>query len=302
MSQNKMSARQLWCWLILAMSAPLMHHAVGGFMVTALAAGAMLPLTLLVQDGFGRMGKAASFLEWIFTAVILAHLLPGSGAYWPSEGSEIAVPLILLALAALTGEAALCARASSTLCWIGGGVLAVVALSALGRMETVWLEPSAGEWNAGTIVTLLLPALSAAIFPGAKGKAGAALLIAGLAVGISAVIQGSLSVSVARETGAAMYEVGRTLGSGYELLVAVGATLGWYAMSCLLLCCGGRFGENCGVSPGAGRIITTMLAAVLMSAGAAAEEKLLVPGCLVAWIGMPMLYGKIFLKKDEKSS
>lgn len=296
---NRMS-RQLWCWLVLAVSAPLMEYAVGGFMVTALAAGAMLPLSLLVTDGFERMGKLVSFVEWIWAGVVLTNLLPASGHYWPAKGSELAVPLILLALAAFSGETERLGRACSSLCWLAGGVFAVVALSALGKLEPAWMEPVRGTWSPELMVTMLLPALGPAVCPQSKGKTGVVLAVAALAVGISALIQGCLGVGVGRNVAAPMYEVGRTLGSAYELLVSVGVSFGWYAAACLLLSCAGAFGENWGLTARTGRYGAAVLASILILLNLKIKGTILVGGCLLGWILLPLLSRENKSKKEEK--
>lgn len=300
MSQNEIAPRQLWLWLYLAVSAPLAHFGGGGYMAAALAAGAMLPLSLLFGDGFNRMGRIISILEWAWLALTLAYLLPASGEYWPGTGSDKAVPLVLLALAAVSGGKVKSARAGSALFWLAAIMLVGIGLAAAGQTETAWMTPEPGEWNAGLIVTLLMPGLTAALLPEAKGKANAAVWVGVLAIGIAALLQGTLSIGVGLGAAAPMYELGRGLGGGFEILASVAVTLGWYGMCSLLFAASEQFLRQCGMRGKPARILTLAVVTVLILFGVKISGKILTGGSLVMWILLPMLYSKNKSKKDEK--
>ena len=300
MSRNEISTRQLRLWTLLAETAALSHYGGGGYMAAALAAGALLPLNLLFGDGFHRMGKAASFLEWGWAVAVLAHLLSGAGAYWPGNGSALAVPLVLLALAAMAGGKEKAARAGSTLFWLAGVMLLGVALAAVSQIQVEWLVPVPGEWTAGLIVSLLLPSLASALLPGC-GKAKTVLWTGVIAVAAAAILQGTLCASVAMGEDAPLFELGRGLGNGgYEILVSTAATLGWYALTSLLFEASAVFAEQWGMEKQSGRSLSFGAAAIGLVLGMKLDGRILTGGCLLMWILIPMLHPKNKMKKDEK--
>lgn len=293
MSQNKITGKQIWCWLTLAMAAPLMQTATKGYMVTALAVGAMLPLTLLVKDGYRAMGRVVSVLEWILVVLILARLLPAAGSYWPGERAQTVVGLIVLALAAITAGAERKAGACGALCWLAGGALALVAVKGIGAVQTVWLRPQPGDWSGELLITLLLPALVGAVDGNQRRKTTAVGLIGLIALGISALIQGLLGFKGAAGVPAPLYEGARSLGSGVELLVSVGATMSWYALACLLVGSGENFLEKTGINGRTSTILTGSAAGGLILLDWSPDGWLLFFGCLMGWIMLPILHGKI---------
>ena len=298
MSRNKIAPRQVKLWLILASTAALAHYGGGGYMAAALAAGAILPLNLLFDDGFHRMGKFASFLEWGWMVLILARFLPASGAYWPGQGSGLAVPMTLLVLAAFAGGKEKSARTGSTLFWLAGLMLLAIALAAVGQIEPRWMAPVPGEWSAGLIVTLLLPALSSALLPEEEGKSGTVLWTGVIAVAAAAILQGTLGTTVAMNTAAPLYELGRGLGKGgFEILVSVAATLGWYGLASFLFEAAAAFAEQWGTEARTGRILTLAVSAALIALGVTIEGRIATGGSLVMWILLPMLHPKKIKKR-----
>ena len=99
-----MKPKQHTLWLLAAMSAPLAHFSGSGWLMTALAASAVLPLTLLPKAWEG-MTKPLLLLQLLWLGAVAGALLSGSPAYWPSD-NDLAVPLTILVLAALTGAPA----------------------------------------------------------------------------------------------------------------------------------------------------------------------------------------------------
>lgn len=272
-------------------------------MAVALAAGAILPLSLLFGDGFTRMGRVSSFLEWIWITAVLTHLLPGSGAYWPGTGSKQAVPLVLLAMAALSGEKERSGRICCALFWMAAAMLAAISLAAVGKVETQWLAPEPGEWNAGLIITLLLPALTGALLPETKGKTGVTIAVGALAIGFAALLQGTLSTPVARSLTGPVYELGRSIGNGgFEILVSVAMTLGWYTLCAMLLQVAAVFAGQWGLKEGGARILASASSAVMLLFGLRIDGRILTGTSLVMWILMPMLFQKNKSKKGEKSA
>lgn len=293
MSPGEITSKQMWRWLLLAGFAGLAHFASGGYMAAALAAGAILPLSLILGGGFGRIGRVLSFLEWSWMVVILSQLLPASGAYWPGEKAELVVPLVLLAMAALSGGTERTARVCNTLFWITGVVAAGILLGSAGKLETQWLKPEPGNWDSGLIVTLLIPGITGALVPEEKGKAGAVLCYGILAIVLAAVLQGMLSIPVAQASDGAMYELGRGIGQGgFEVLVSAGMTFGWYGLAALLFRTAAEFGEKWGIGDRVARCLGFVCTGTLLLLGLKVDEVVMVGVTLGMWILAPMLHMK----------
>ena len=103
-------------------------------------------------------------------------------------------------------------------------------LSAASHIEFAWFAPRLGEWPWGLTLALLFPNLPAGEGSGRKGILYGGLLAAGL----SALVQGTISATVAGEVNDPFYQTARALGY-LEPVVASAITLGWYAMIAYLL-------------------------------------------------------------------
>ena len=195
--------------------------------MTALAASAVLPLTLLPKD-WNNMPKPLTLLQLLWLGAVAGALLSGSPAYWPSD-NDLAVPLTILVLAALTGAPA-APRIGALLALCMALLTIPAAVSGAARLEPEWLRPTVGEWPWGLTLALLLPCLPAAKEGGKHG----AVLGGLLALALSVLVQGIVSARVAASVPDPFYQTARTLGY-LEPILAVGITLGWYALTIYLL-------------------------------------------------------------------
>ncbi len=216
--------KQHTLWLLAAMAAPLAHYARWGWLPALAAVLVVLPLTRIPKDWEGMSAPVAA-VESIWLGLVAGSLLSNSAAYWPSD-QDLVVPLTLLALAAVTGSAAAPrVGAVAALCMVLPAIPAVCAGAVL--LEPAWLRPGAITWPWGLSLVLLLPNL-----PAARGSRGRG--IGALALVLSVLVQGVLGSEVAASVPDAFYQTARSLGY-LEPVIAVGLTLGWYAMAVLLL-------------------------------------------------------------------
>ena len=222
-----MKPKQHTLWLLAALSAPLAHFSGSGWLMTALAASAVLPLTLLPKAWEG-MPKPLALFQLLWLGAVAGALLSGGPAYWPSD-NDLAVPLTLLALAALTGSAA-APRIGAVLALCIALLSIPAAVSGAARVEGAWLYPTAGDWPWALTLVLLLPNLPAA----GDGKNRGAVYAGLLAAALSLLVQGTISPQVAESVPAPFYQTARTLGY-LEPVIAAGITLGWYAVAVYLL-------------------------------------------------------------------
>lgn len=222
-----MKNKQNTVWLLAALAAPLAHFSGSGWLTAVLAAFIVLPLSLLPKD-WSDMHKPLAIIQIGWLGAVAGSLLTASSAYWPSD-NHWAVPVTILALAAWTGTAA-APRIGAVIALCMALLSIPTVLSAAAHIEFAWLAPGLGEWPWGLTLALLLPNLPAGEGSGRKG-----ILYGGiLAAGLSALVQGTISATVAGEVNDPFYQTARALGY-LEPVVASAITLGWYAMIAYLL-------------------------------------------------------------------
>ena len=222
-----MQNKQHRYWLLAALAAPLAHFSGSGWLTAALAACAVLPLSLLPKD-WTDLNEPLATIQIGWLGAVAGSMLTASSAYWPSD-NHWAVPLTILALAAWTGTAA-APRIGAVLALCMALLSIPTVLSATAHIELEWLAPRLGQWPWGLALALLLPNLPAG---GGSGRREGLYGVI-LAAGLSALVQGTISATVAGEVTDPFYQTARTLGY-LEPVVASAITLGWYAMTAYLL-------------------------------------------------------------------
>lgn len=221
-----MQNKQHRYWLLAALSAPLAHFSGSGWLTAALAACAVLPLSLVPKD-WSDLGKTQASIQILWLGAVAGTLLSQSSAYWPSD-NHWAVPLTILALTAWT-DAASAPRIGAVIGFCVALLVIPIAISAATHIEPQWLDPTIGKWPWGLTLVLLLPNL-----PTGEGSGKSILYGGTLAVLLSALVQGTISLKVAGMVDGPFYEAARTLGY-LEPVIASAVTLGWYAMSAYIL-------------------------------------------------------------------
>ena len=221
-----MKTKQHTLWLLAALAAPIAHDSGSGWLMSAAAALAVLPLTMIPKSWEG-LTRGMAFGQILWLGVVAGFLLPGSAVCWPSE-QDRAVPLTLLTLAALT-KPNRTARVGAVLAFCMALLAIPLAVSGASGVELGWLGPELMPWPVGLTLVLLLPNLPSA-GEGTKGIPGTGLLT----IALSALVQGSISLKVASTTGSPIYETARTIGH-LEPVTAAALTLGWYALASLFL-------------------------------------------------------------------
>lgn len=221
-----MKGKQHTLWLLAALAAPIAHDSGSGWLMSGLAALAVLPLTMIPKSWEG-LTRGMAFAQILWLGVVAGFLLPGSAACWPSE-QDRAVPLTLLTLAALT-KPNRTARVGAVLAFCMALLAIPLAVSGASGVELGWLGPELMPWPVGLTLVLLLPNLPSA-GEGTKGILGTALMT----LILSALVQGSISLRVASTSESPIYETARTLGH-LEPVTAAALTLGWYSLASLLL-------------------------------------------------------------------
>lgn len=281
MSRNN---RNVVCTL-LAVTAPLAHYAGIGYMAVLLAGGAMLPLTVLAGDGRKRVSKPEAALELLWLGVVLGSILPVSGANWPGSRAEMVVPLTILLLSAMSGNREKRERACAALYWAALIPMLLVAGAVIGKAEPKWLVPAQEKWNGGLIAALLFPAL---IGGNGKGNLKTALVTGGVAGALSVIIQGTIGIL---PVASPLYEVGRCVGNGgFEIIVSVLLTISWYGFVSMGMGASEEFGTRLGLTEHQSHILVLILAGILVLGEVQISNEILIAGCLILWILIPVLH------------
>lgn len=237
------TSKQHTLWLLAALAAPAAHFSGSGWLTAALAALAVLPLTLLPKN-WNAVPKPLAILQILWLGIVAGTLLPGSAAYWPSD-NDLVVPLTLLTLAAFT-RANTAPRVGAVLAFCMALLAIPAAVSGAAHVEPRWLRPELTPWPLGLTLVLLLPNLPSA---GEARKGRAVIGAAAVTISLSLLVQGVTATPVAVTLPDPFYQTARALGH-LEPVVAAGLSLGWYALaswlfqSAALLSRAGKMGEK----------------------------------------------------------
>ena len=285
-----MKTKQHTLWLLAALAAPIAHDSGSGWLMSAAAALAVLPLTRIPKSWEG-LTRGMAFAQILWLGIVAGLLLPGSAACWPSE-QDRAVPLTLLTLAALT-KPNRTARVGAVLAFCMALLAIPLAVSGASGVELRWLCPKLMPWPVGLTLVLLLPNLPSA-GEGTKGIPGTALLT----LALSALVQGSISLKVASTTGSHIYETARTLGH-LEPVTAAALTLGWYALASLFLDSAARIAWEGDIKVEVAYVLVWCTAAVFVLFGLQPNAWFVTVLSLFWWVITPFFQK---LKKLENSA
>lgn len=290
-----MRNKQQTLWLLAALAAPLSHYSGFGWLMTALAALAVLPLTVLPKTWAG-MGKPLALAQILWLGIVAGNLLLASAVYWPSD-NDLAVPLTILVLAAFTKEKA-APRIGALLVFCMALLAVPAAVTGAAKLEPAWLRPTADRlpWALGLV--LLLPNLPAV---GNAGEGKRALYAGALAVLLSALVQGTISAAVAASVQDPFYQTARTLGH-LEPVIAAGVTLGWYALTICLLQSARSLAKESGIRSLWPTVLVTGTAAVGILLKVQLQYPIMALFAAVFWVLIPFRTKIKNMKKDEKRS
>ena len=285
--------KQHTLWLLAAASAPLAHFSGCGWLTALLAAAVVLPLTVLPKC-WEDMRRPLAWLQLLWLGAVAGLLLRNSAAYWPSD-NDLAVPLTLLALAAVTAKGS-APRIGAVLAFCAALLALPVAVSGAAHVEPAWMRGTARSWPWALSLVLLFPALPAA-GAGKKGRQG--LLCGLLAVLPALLVQGTISPQVAASVADPFYQTARTLGY-LEPVAAVCLTLGWYAMAVFLLHSAAVIAENADIGPVTASVLPAGTAALVILLKWQPMFSICMVLSTLLWVLAPFLTKIKKSKKDEK--
>lgn len=287
-----MRTKQHTLWLLATLAAPIAHYAGSGWLMSGLAALAVLPLTRIPKSWEG-LTRGMAFAQILWLGLVAGLLLPGSAACWPSE-QDRAVPLTLLTLAVLT-KPNRTARVGAVLAFCMALLAIPLAFSGASGVELRWLAPELMPWPVGLTLVLLLPNLPSA----GEGEGSRGILrITFLTLALSALIQGSISLRVASASGSPIYETARTLGH-LEPVTAAALTLGWYSLASLFLDSAARIAREGDIRMEVAYVLVWCTAAVFVLFGLQPNAWFITVLSLFWWVITPFFQK---MKKLENSA
>lgn len=302
-------------WLFTSMSGPL-AQSVGSvpWPVVLLTGSVCLGAAWYVSRNSVAPGKLFCVTEYLWILCVLGAMVRWIGGSWPAGNVYPAVPMVLLALAAVSacrGEGP-SAGAGSVLFWLVALVFAAVFIAGIREVDVSMLAPTEGTVSGNLAVVFLLPAASM-FLPAMRRKLSPAWLVSSTVFGtvLAAMIAGSLSPTVAKSAGAPLYQWVRGLGrfgtlERFEAIVAVALTIGWFSVLSYIMCVAGSLAEEyksgwyrsgvwiCAILTGSGMCLDWCISAPVLAIG-----------CAIMWIGLPLggsLRVKINFKKFKNSA
>ncbi len=246
MTNPKLSSKALTAWLLLAMLGPLALASARASWVAVLVATILCGVLCVAV--FACLDRSAGKSRLYAVAVIVwncyaAAVVADQGSIcWPGKGSELVIPLVLIALAATAsaGGAQSASAVSATLCPICVVIFAPVFASGVGNVQMSRLQAVAPAPDGMLLFVLLLPMAAAAIEGREPAKLGGTMTAVGIfALAISVASIGMLSLPVALTRRDAFFELAKSLElfgrlQRFESVTAVAVTISIYAMLSLL--------------------------------------------------------------------
>lgn len=311
MFRERIPASQLSAWLFAAMTPVLIQYLAGESWVWVTVLG-VTGLTLCVP--LWRWGWSdrhwQSVLALIYTILAIGSLLHRCHESWPRGDSYPAVPLMVLALstwAAQKGIAA-AARVGAVLFWAVLLMYLVVFGAGVRNVQLRWLQPQWSFPDALGLLVFLIPAAAACLLkPEGAWSARLAMPVV-FVIAASCITVGVMSVPVARGAEDAFYEMSRSISLGgvakrFEAVISAGMTVGWFAVTTLLLSvCGALTQKICTGWGRAGVWLGAVGAAGWLLCGLHIPGWMMLAGGVLFWVVIPVLTQGLGLRKKSKKS
>ncbi len=298
MFRKEVAEKPLIIWILSAMTAP----------VVQLLAGYDWKLTAIIGFGAALVGWLSlrskchwptwiSILQIAWLVVVVAEYMNFAGDSWPMAEAKKVIPVVLLALAAWSGQKgpAVSARLAGILLLLSCVGYGLIFASGLTQMQTAWIGGHAAVPASLGAFVLLLPGAATCMPKHKIGKRGIVLLLVPTFAVLASVITCG-SIHPLRQTDYyPFYEMCRSLSlfglaERFEALVCALLTVSWFSLLSLLLSCIGSQSQKISAGNGAiGIWISAVLAMGIFLANLHMEPTFLAAGSVIFWVLIPLL-------------
>lgn len=238
-----------WRWVLIALALAGCFYLYMAYAVREIPRG--LGYTGMLMRVYGiRMGRIMSGVYWLWLVLAAARAGRMAELAFPGDRAFPMIPLTLLLVAALTAR-----KSTASVCRFGGVlylfVAALLAFTLIFGTANVELQNlrAAGEPSEmlGPAGVLLLPAVGLFLLDRMDGSRGQVwrwyLLVAGLAVTLSLVCTGSLSLPLAKQSDNPFWLMSRSISvlgvmERFEALISALLALGFCCLLALLILAG----------------------------------------------------------------
>ncbi len=304
MYNKEIKAAPLCAWLMAAMSAPLAIAVAGQdylpVLIVTVGCGLICWCVYLLSRGkcSGKRWYCTVQVLWLIVAVGVSA--NWANACWQTQGSLQTVPLVLLALAALSAwdGAERASRVGGAVFWLLALLYAVILIAGVGNLKLSWLAPSMGESSPMLIFTLLLPVVITFLPRVKKSCAPVLPCIEVFGLLLTVWTLGTISPKTAKAVAFPFYEYSKSMNlfgvaRRLEAVVSVALTMGIYSLMSLLLSAAGHLAENVRRgTAGVGIVVCAVGGAVLMNGISRLPQAILGGGALLIWGVLPLIAHK----------
>lgn len=312
MNEN-LSCNRLGGFLVVAMSGPFVYLAgrQNWTVVLAVSTVCLLAFWLVLSRPVRNLLTRPLYCFLQYGSVVVACIVTAqwSASLWPTGKAFPAVPLTLMALAAVSAwfGAGRASKGIGVLFWLVTIIYSVLLAFGLCNIRTSYLVP---KWELPSFFSwfvFLLPCASQ-FLPREKNKKiyGYIPVLLGIALLFTLWTEGNLSLGAAKQVAWPFYEAGESVSlfgvaNRLESFISVVATVGFYGLYSLLFCAAGHLAEGVKKNWGRWGVLTAgVLSGIGVLLGWQIPYFVLAVGAFVLWVALPILGSIFYEKKCEK--
>lgn len=246
MKDHEVSPKTLSAWMITAMLGPAALAAAkspwSAVLTAAIVCGCLCAVTFRFGGDFSCRSRAVNIPFMLWNVYAAAEIAAQAGQCWPGKGSQVVTALVLIALGAVSacGSERKAGAVAATVFPLCGLIFAIVLACGIVNIRWERVEVSAAPPDGMQIFVFLLPIAAMAVRRKQAPSAGVPAMIGLLAVIISIVVMGAVSLPVMLTRNNSFYEFSKSLDifgtvRRFESVVAVAVTMSLFAAVSLLL-------------------------------------------------------------------
>jgi len=296
---HRISPSKMVAWLTVALIGPVLSVIGKSGWGGALLAVGLCSVIALCRFQFDneKLPRWLCVLEFVWLAVFLAGAAPQSGYCWSDASANMIIPIVLIALAAVSSQkgSVPSARVGATLLWLVFPVLGIVAVAGATDVDLSLVRRELTTPDGMLLGLLLIPCMGLLMPQNKPKKAFWAIPVIGAVAVIMAILLDSvMGFSVAQEAGDTFYEFSKGVNlfgvaERFEALVACVLTAEWFVLFSLILSTSHHLWERISTKGIAWSVWLCSAMSVLLMCNLHIPGQLLGVGCLIFWGFLPLL-------------